>query len=574
MSQDERRTPRPLVEAAGRYSVPRAATPVDLHLDANEGAAPPSAVWQGAFSDAEAIRRYPSKSALEAELADYLGAAPEQVLVTAGGDEAIDRLCRAFLDASTNLVVPTPSFVMIANSARLAGAQVREVEWDEPKFPLATMLEAADAATGLVAVVSPNNPNGYVATEQDVRELSAALPGAIILLDLAYVEFAEHDLSGLALELPNVVAVRTFSKARGMAGLRVGYAFGDARWIGALRAAGGPYPVSAASLALASASLEHGEESMLSSVDAVRTHREEIREALTSLGVDATRSEGNFVLADVGGGAAFRDAMAGMGIAVRAWPGDVRLDARSRITIPASPTDTARLKHALGTVRRPEALIFDVDGVLCDVRGSYRAAIIGTCAHFGVEVDHDDIVAMKAAGDANNDWIVSRRLLGEAGVEVGLESVTEVFERLYQGTEDVPGLWREERTMVERAWFEGLAERGFELALVTGRPRRDARRFVEEAGFEGLFGALVCMEDAPRKPDPAPVRLAMETIGATTAWFLGDTVDDVRAGRAAAVLPIGIAAPGEPRELVEETLIRAGAAVVWDDATDIERWLS
>lgn len=573
MSQKERKSPRPLVEAAGSYSVPRASTPVDLRLDANEGALPPQEVLAAARSvDPERVRTYPKKTDLEARLAEYLGARSSQVIVTAGGDDAIDRICRAFLGPGRNLLVPTPSFVMIANSGRIAGADVREIPWESPEFPTAQFIHSSDAETGVVAVVTPNNPTGFVASADDVRALSESIPQAIVLLDLAYVEFADDDLSRLALELPNVVAVRTFSKARGLAGLRVGYAFGATEWIDVLRAAGGPYPVSAISVAVAGASIELGEDAVGTGIEAVRENRAAIARAFAAVGVETTDSRGNFLLAEVGEGEAFRDAMAGMGIAVRAWPTDPRLASRSRVSVPADESDTGRVIHALGTICEPDCIIFDVDGVLCDVRGSYRAAIVQTCAHFGADVTLEEIVDMKARGDANNDWIVSMRLLSERGIEVELDAVTQVFEELYQGTDGSPGLWRHEETMVTRAWLEQLGSTR-PLALVTGRPRRDAERFVETSGFHGLFDAVVCMEDAPRKPDPAPVELAMEQVGAKTAWFLGDTVDDVRAARDARVLPIGIVAPGEPRGTIAPTLIAAGAAVVWDAATDIERWL-
>jgi histidinol-phosphate aminotransferase len=572
MSQDERTTPRPLIEAAGGYSVPRASTPVDLHLDANEGAPAPGRIASVALQPND-LRRYPSTAALEQELADWLNVEASEVVVTAGGDDAIDRLCRGFIGPGRNLVLPTPSFVMIARSAQLAGGEVREVEWETPEFPLSEFMESVDAQTGVVAVVSPNNPTGFVVSASAIRKLSEAAPHALILLDLAYVEFADEDLTRLSVDLPNVVVVRTFSKARGLAGLRVGYAVGRAEWVGVLRAAGGPYPVSAASVAIARKSLEVGEEGVAAAVNAVKANREQLARVLDEVGFPAPQSHGNFLLAEVGDGARFRDAMAGMGIAVRAWPGDARLGSRSRITTPADNDDLARVDHAIRVVAQPEAIIFDVDGVLCDVRGSYRAAIVATCAHFGVDVGQDHIAAMKAKGDANNDWIVSQRLMAEAGVDVALEEVTDVFEGFYQGTDDTEGLWREEETLVTREWLESLGRR-HRLALVTGRPRRDARRFVETSGFENLFGAVVCMEDAARKPSPDPLFLAMKQLDVQTAWFLGDTVDDIRSARDARVLPIGVVAPGEDPGVVGPVLVRAGAGVVWQKATDIERWLA
>ena len=110
------------------------------------------------------------------------------------------------------------------------------------------MLDACDAETSVIAVVSPNNPTGGVISSQDLRRLSEGAPQAILMVDLAYVEFANKDLTPVALELPNAVVFRTFSKARGLAGLRVGYALGPARWLNVLRSVGLPYPVSAPAL--------------------------------------------------------------------------------------------------------------------------------------------------------------------------------------------------------------------------------------------------------------------------------------------------------------------------------------
>ena len=100
------------------------------------------------------------------------------------------------------------------------------------------------------------------------------------------------------------------------------------------------------------------------------------------------------------------------------------------------------------------------------------------------------------------------------------------------------GLRRHETLIPDRALLEELA-RSFRLGVVTGRPRGDAERFLGEQGVRGLFGAVVCREDGPLKPDPAPVRIAMTHLGAHTAWMLGDTPDDVHAAVGAGVVPVG-----------------------------------
>ncbi len=249
-------------------------------------------------------------------------------------------------------------------------------------------------------------------------------------------------------------------------------------------------------------------------------------------------SQGNFVFARVEDPRWIRDGLAGMGIGVRIFPGDPCLEDALRITCPGSGEGLRRLVHALETALAPEAILFDMDGVLADVSRSYQQAIIQTVAHHGREVSPADVAAEVAAGDANNDWVVSQRLLARRGVRASLREVTETFEALYQGAGGRPGLWERETPLVERGALEALARR-FPLGVVTGRPAGDARRFLERYDLEDLFGAVVCMGDAPPKPDPAPVRLALERLGVTRAWMLGDTPDDVRAARGAGVLPLG-----------------------------------
>jgi phosphoglycolate phosphatase-like HAD superfamily hydrolase len=109
--------------------------------------------------------------------------------------------------------------------------------------------------------------------------------------------------------------------------------------------------------------------------------------------------------------------------------------------------------------------------------------------------------------------------------------------------------------------------------VVTGRPREEARWFLERERLMPLFHALVCMEDAARKPDPAPVRLALTRLGVQRAWMIGNTPDDVRAAAGASVVPFGIVAPGDDLTLTTAALTDAGAARVLDHTADLEELL-
>jgi HAD superfamily hydrolase (TIGR01548 family) len=461
---------------------------------------------------------------------------------------------------------------MIARFVRLCGGEVVSVPWEGASYPLQAVLEGLTPQTAAVAVVSPNNPTGAVASRATVERLCEAAPGALFAVDHAYVEFGGDDLTALCRTHPNVVALRTLSKAWGLAGLRVGFAVADPTVIGWLKAAGHPYAVSGPSVALASRWLRAGQERVTRFVARVSEERAALEGRLLELGGRVSPSAGNFAFARVSEATWLRDALAGLGIGVRAFPGDPQLGDAVRITCPGDAAELERLDHALLTWGRPEAILFDMDGVLADVTRSYNRAIRETAAQLGAAVTAADVAAEKQRGDANNDWILTRRLLSARGVEVSQEEVTRRFEALYQGTAEAPGLHREESLLIPRAQLAAWAER-FRLGVVTGRPRLDAERFLAQHGLTELFDTVVVMEDGPRKPDPAPVRLALQRLGATRAWMIGDTPDDIRAARAARVLPIGVTWDGEGTPEAALAMTHAGAACVLSSPAELQERL-
>ncbi len=312
--------PNPVVAGLTPYSPGRPPAAIDLFLDANEGPAAPDGLAE-ALVAAESLHRYPSAAALEARLAGLLGVEPAAVLVTAGADDALERSIRAVCTPGCRAILTTPSFVMFARYARLAGAEALELTWWQGEWPVDEALGVADERTAVVAVVSPNNPTGAVISRGAFERLADALPRTLVLLDHAYVEFAADDLTEAALERPNVLVFRTFSKARGAAGLRVGWVAGDPRVVGWLRSVGQPYSVSAASLAAADWLLDHRPELRPGHLEAVREQRTRLAGLLGGLGGEPLPSEGNFVLVRLADAVAVRDALAALGIAVRAFVG-------------------------------------------------------------------------------------------------------------------------------------------------------------------------------------------------------------------------------------------------------------
>ena len=557
------------------YAPPRPRGPIDLQLSRNEGRCP-RGLSQPQLPQQE-LARYPDLAALRRELAGRWGLPPERALLTAGGDDVLLRCCLASAASPGGAVLATPTFEMIPRYLAMANVPMRCVPWPEGPFPTDALIEAGrDAA--IAFVVTPNNPTGAVASPRDVERIARALPDTLVVLDAAYGELATNDPTPAALALPNVVVVRTLSKAWGLAGLRVGYALGSAAWIARLAAVGNPYPVSSASAALARTRLATGEEDMRAYAERVADERADLSALLTRLGArPAAPTEANFVLARELDPQWTVEALAALGIAVRAFPGNPELADAVRITVPGEAPSFTRLCAALTSALAPAALIFDLDGVLADVSESYRVAIVETAAAHGVSLSNEEVAAAKRRGGANDDWELTRALLAAHGVDVPLDEVTRTFEALYQGTQAKPGLREREQLCVSRPLLVSLKER-WPLAIVTGRPRSDAQGFLERFNLQGLFRVVICREDAALKPDPAPVRLALERLGLTRAslerpapaWMLGDTVDDVVASRAAGVLPLGVLPPGEADPDLPTALLDAGAARVLDRTDALE----
>ncbi len=216
---------------------------------------------------------------------------------------------------------------------------------------------------------------------------------------------------------------------------------------------------------------------------------------------------------------------------------------------------------------KPDAIVFDLDGVLADVRGSYRECIIRTADVFGCTLPNKMISAAKERGEANNDWELTRDLLAGEGISAKLEAVTDVFQEFYLGTDNSPGLRLTERLLIERDFLSALAQH-FQLAVVTGRPRDEATWFLRRFRIAGFFKCLIGLEDALEKPDPEGVQKAILELGAADAWMVGDTPDDLIAARGANAVPLGIAPPGA--DTMRLALFDAGAHIVLTEVNELE----
>lgn len=337
------------------YRRPDAVRPDSLRLDGNEGRWP-SAELLATVADlgTRILRDYPDPSSLVDRIADRHGVGADAVVLTAGADDGLDRACRSFLSDGREIVLPVPTFEMMHRFTAVAGGRAVEVPW-AGAFPVGAVIGAIGPSTSLVAMVTPNNPTGDVATADDLRRVAEAAGNRLVLLDHIYVEYADEDLTPIAVDLENVIVFRTFSKAWGLAGCRVGYALARPDVASVLRSAGNPYPVSALSAAVVSAQIERGDAPIREHARRVCVERDRLRTFLSGAGIATRPSQGNFVFADFGPRVerVYRG-LAERGVLVRFFPHRAEIATGLRISLPGTDRDFARLLSALQDVLMEE----------------------------------------------------------------------------------------------------------------------------------------------------------------------------------------------------------------------------
>jgi len=334
-SAQDRPAPRARVQAMMEYHPPLGSRDT-LRLDFNENtlACSPKVREVLGLISAGALTRYPEREPIEAIVAAHLGLAAAQVALTNGVDEAIHVLFEAFLEAGDELLLPVPTYTMYEVYASATDARVVAVQADaDLQFPYERLLAAITPRTKIVAIANPNSPSGSVATRAQLIEVASRAPHAVVLVDEAYFHFHGETVMDLIGVVPNLMVARTFSKAYGLAGLRLGLLAGPVELMRWVRRVLSPYSVNSLALACLPPALE--DTAYLDwYVGEVLTARTEFEAALDQAGVRRWPSRANFVLVEIGKQhAEFSRLMRAAGVLVRDRSSDPGCDGRLRITI-------------------------------------------------------------------------------------------------------------------------------------------------------------------------------------------------------------------------------------------------
>lgn len=322
---------RDVLGAVPEYRAGRPASPGAFKLSSNENPYPPLPGVTAAVLDAAAsVNRYPDFGSrrLLAALASHLGVDEDSIAVGTGSVAVLAQLVQAVAGEGDEVIIPWRSFEAYPIVVRLSGATLAPVPLlADHRHDLDAMADAVTDRTRLVMVCTPNNPTGTAVTRIELERFLARVPSDVVVaVDEAYVEFVDSSLRLDALQLvstfPNVVVLRTFSKAYGLAGLRVGYAVAPPPIARGLRKTQLPFGVTAVAEQAAIASMGSSRE-LMRRVHELTVERSRITSALRDLGTTFPDPQGNFVWLPLGdeSDSFARDCEAN-GVVVRSFGGD------------------------------------------------------------------------------------------------------------------------------------------------------------------------------------------------------------------------------------------------------------
>jgi histidinol-phosphate aminotransferase len=284
------------------YDAPAEGREGKVRLDFNENTAgcSPAVLRAIRKMSAQQLAMYPEYERRSERLARYFGVQAQELLLTNGGDDALRVFFDTFVDAGSSALICEPTFPMYRYYGEIAGAQVEALRYGpEMEVPMSAILVALKKKPCVFFIANPNNPTGTLSQVDAIENILRAAPNTAVVIDEAYADFSGTTMVPLIGKYPNLFIARTFSKAAGLAGLRLGAVIADAESLKYLRRAMPPFAVNLAALVAAEAAVRD-RAAIRRYVRQVLRTREWFAGELRQLGVKTFASAGNFLLANFG----------------------------------------------------------------------------------------------------------------------------------------------------------------------------------------------------------------------------------------------------------------------------------
>lgn len=540
-----------------------------LKLNSNESDFGPSPLVLKALQNIKPsdIQYYPYYGQLLQKLADHHNVKIDNIILTAGADEAIRYTLGAFTEYGQTVLTVSPSFVMPKIYSLINGLNYKELPYiDKWKFPIEEFLENMDKAD-FIHITTPNSPTGEVIERKNLEKIIEKAGEKAVLIDETYGNYAGVTNIDLLKGRENIFIIHSFSKDFALAGLRLGYVISSTQNINELKKYLSPYSVSTLTVKAGIAALDD-----IAHIEKVKTEIEKSKklliEGLESLGAKIYPSQTNFLCVDFGKKADFiYKKLLDNKIKVKYYKQTPTLENCFRLTVPK--LENAR--KVLEALNVKPTIVFDMDGVLMDASKSYRVAVQQTFKHFSnKEITSQEISEAKKLGGLNNDWDLTNHLLKKYGYNIEYQKIIDVFQSCYEKLADT------EEPLITKNFFESLIK-DYNLAIFTGRLTNEAYFTLDKHDFTKYFYPIITLEAVGfdrQKPDSYGLEIIKEKVITNKIYYLGDTIDDMLCANTANVSGIGVLPPQDKSDTLKELLKSKNAMVVLNQTTDLIDFLN
>jgi histidinol-phosphate aminotransferase len=271
-------------------------------LDFNERTIPAGEKVMQALADfikTDQFQLYPEYGDLQQKIADYSGVKDNQVMITNGSDQGIELIFNVFTEKGDKVVIPSPSFAMFYQCAKVNGNQLITPTYeDDLSFPTEKVLDLIEDDIRLVVICNPNNPTGTAVTLEDIERIlkKALKTNTLVYIDEAYYEFCQITAASLIDKYPNLIITRTFSKAFGLASLRIGYVLSSVKNIDEMLKVRGPYDINMPAVVAAKAALDDLDSLNEYVYEVMTQAKPMVEEFFRNNGIEFFPSQANFIL--------------------------------------------------------------------------------------------------------------------------------------------------------------------------------------------------------------------------------------------------------------------------------------
>lgn len=324
----------------------------NLRLDMNESLAGCSPKVRAALRRlaSEEIAMYPEKENATERIAPFFGLSARELILTGGIDDALRLVADVFIERGRSVLLVEPTFPMYRFHAEQRDARIHTL-WcdDEMRFPLDNLLQVLERGPAVFFLANPNNPTGALLDKRALAKILDAATKTLVVVDEAYFEFSAVTVLPWIRQRRNLAVTRTFSKAAGLAGLRIGCLFAHHETAKILKQAQPPFPIGVASMVAAEAALKDGAFTRRAAAEITRG-RKLLEKGLREVGVRIFPSAANFVLADLGvRGTEVIGALAERGVLIRDQAASIGRPGFARITA-GTPAQMRRFLGELAPV--------------------------------------------------------------------------------------------------------------------------------------------------------------------------------------------------------------------------------